>query len=194
MREKIQEVFIKAQSPVVLCSFGKDSLVLLKTILDMGYNPDILWLRDHLNPFAEKIIREWGLTVKSYAPAVRYRVENTVVSEYAVGDARLPLLQDISEHGKPVGMVTTPQFNYPWDYTLFGYRKTDSHSLVGKTFELEFEIGSTNMVAPMYDLTDADVFNLIDEMNIPYEPFCDDVLPNDLLSMPHGIFKQRFDF
>ncbi len=194
MREKLQEVLSKAKNPCVLVSFGKDSLVLLKTILDMGYNPDILWFRDHLNPFAERIIREWDLTVKGYAPAVRYQVDGTVISEYAVGGARLPLLQDVSDDGKPVGMVTTPQFTYPWDYTLFGYRKTDSHPLITRTFEPEFPLGSTEMVAPMYDLTDTDVFNQIDELNIPYEPFCDDALPNNLPSVPREVFKQRFDF
>jgi 3'-phosphoadenosine 5'-phosphosulfate sulfotransferase (PAPS reductase)/FAD synthetase len=194
MREKIQEILSKAKNPCVLVSFGKDSLVLLKTILDMGYSPDILWFRDHLNPFAEKIIREWDLTVKGYAPAVRYRVEDTVISEYAIGNARLPMLQDISEHGRPIGMVTTPQFSYPWDYTLFGYRKTDSHPLIGRNLESEITLGPTELIAPMYDLTDADVFNLIDELNIPYEPFCDDVLPCDLPRMPRETFKQRFDF
>ncbi len=194
MKEKIQKILSKAKNPCVLVSFGKDSLVLLKTILDMGYSPDILWFRDHLNPFAERIIREWDLTVKGYAPAVRYQVENTVVSEYAVGNARLPLLQDISENGKPVGMVTTPQFAYSWDYTLFGYRKTDTHPLIGRGLEPEITLGPTELIAPMYDLADADVFSLIDELNIPHEPFCDDVLPNNLPTVPREVFKQRFDF
>ncbi len=194
MKEKIQEVLSQAKNPCVLVSFGKDSLVLLRTILDMGYQPDILWFRDHLNPFAEKIIREWDLAVKGYAPSLRYRVENTVISEYAIGDKRIPVLQDISADGKPVGMSTMPQFAYPWDKTLWGYKATDHHDVVEKVFEPEIEYGSTDLIAPMYDMTDADVFNLIDEMNIPYEPFCDDALPNNLPIMPRGIFRERFGF
>lgn len=192
MKEVIEQVFAKAKNPALLCSFGKDSLVLLKTVLDMGHKPTILWFRDHLNLFAEKIIREWDLTILSYAPTVRYQVDSTVVSEYAVGGARLPLLQDISEHGKPVGCSTTPQFNYPFDYSLFGYRKTDCHPLVSTTFESEFELGPTKMVAPLYDLSDEDVFNLIDELKIPYEKICDDALPNDLPVVPRETFQQRF--
>jgi len=178
----------------LLCSFGKDSLVLLRTVLDMGHKPTIIWFRDHLNPFAAKIIREWDLEVVGYAPSARYQVENTLVSEYAIGNARLPLLQDISEQGQPVNKVTTPRFDYGWDTTLFGYRKSDSHPLVPVTFEPEFQLGPTKMIAPLYDLSDREIFRLTNEMGIPRETICDDVLPSEFPVISTQFFQERFGF
>jgi len=189
----VRDILLKAKNPVLLCSFGKESLVLLKMIMDIRPIP-ILHFYDELDPFVEKIIREWELDVMSYAPAIRYRVKDTVVSEYAIGNARLPMLRDVSENGKPVGYVTTPQFHYDFDYTFFGYRKTDSHPLVKKVFEREFQLGPTRMVAPLYDLSDRDVFNLIDEYSIPYQPYCDDVKPGNLPALPVETFQERFGF
>lgn len=192
MREKIQQVLDSAKNPVLLCSFGKDSLVLLKLVRDIKPEIPILWFRDHLDPFAARIIREWDLSVWGYAPTIRYQVDNTVVSEYAIGDARLPLLQDVSENGKSVGTMTTPQFSYSWSETLWGYKKSDSHPLVGRTLDADFQLGPTRMIAPLYDLSDEEVFALIDELTIPYQPICDDVLPSDLPNVPRGTFQARF--
>lgn len=185
------EKLLAAKNPVVLCSFGKESLVLLKMVMEIMPDITILSFFNHLNPFAEKIIREWDLTVASYAPAVRYQVEDTVVSEYAIGDARLPLLQDISEHGEPIGMVTTPQFEYNFDLTLFGYRKADHHPLVGRTLEKEFQLGPTTMYAPLYDWSETEVFAALE--GVPYEPFCDDVLKPNLPVVAKEDFQARFN-
>lgn len=182
----------EAENPTLLCSFGMDSLVLLRAVLDTRPDTTILHFYDHLNPFANKIICDWDLTVASYAPACRYRVEDTVISEYAIGNARLPLLQDISKNGKPVGVVTTPQFNYDFDLTLFGYRKSDTHRLVNTVFPQSFQLGPTQMYAPLYEYSDDDVREAINELSIPYEAYCDDALGEGLPVVTREVFQQRF--
>ncbi len=179
-----------AKNPALLCSFGKESLVLLDEVMKVRPETTIIWFYDHMNPFAEKIIRERDLTVVSYAPACRYQVEDAVVSEYSIGDASLPLLQDISERGKPVGHVTTPYFKYDYDLTLFGYRKTDSHPLIDRTFEREFQLGPTTMYAPLYDWAEEKVYAALDG----YEAYCDDVKPGDLPRVSREQFQARFGF
>lgn len=182
-----------AKNPALLCSFGSDSMVLLRHVMNERPDTAIVHFYDHLNPFANRIICDWNLSVASYAPACRYRVEGTVVSEYAIGDARLPLLQDISDKGKPVGIVTTPRFDYGWDITLFGYRASDTHPLVNTVFPREFQLGRTTMVAPLYNWSDADVFGAINELDIDYVDYCDDASGVGLPAVSREVFQQRFN-
>lgn len=192
MRDIDLKPLTEAENPAVLCSFGMDSLVLLRAVLDTRPDTTIIHFYDHLTPFVNKIICDWDLSVASYAPACRYRVEDTVVSEYAIGDARLPLLQDISVDGRPSGTVTTPRFNYDFDLTLFGYRKTDTHPLVETVFPQSFQLGPTTMYAPLYEYSDDDVHEAINELGISYETHCDDALGEGLPYVSREVFQQRF--
>lgn len=181
---------LEAKHPALLCSFGKDSIALLKTVLAIRPETQILYFYDRPDPFAAKIIKEWNLEVGSYAPTIRYRVEDTVISEYAIGNARLPLLQDISESGKPVGTTITPQFAFEYDITIWGYKRSDRHPLVQKELEADFQLGPTRMIAPLYEWSDADVMESIKD--IDYQPINEDVLPCELPSLPKDVFQARF--
>lgn len=115
-----------------------------------------------------------------------------MVSEYSIGSARLPVIQDIGEEGHELTAALTPYFNYGFDATFFGYKVADKHELVSTVFEPEFELGPTRMVAPLYHFTDDEVLQMIEDFQIPYEPFSDDVIDSDLPVVPLPTFRQRF--
>src|SRR5689334_11212119 len=96
----VEEALTGSQAPAVLSSFGKDSLLLLW--LARQHHPDIpvIWFRtgqDERHP--RRIIRDWGLTAFSWAPAAMYVLEDgerrTLVHEYGFGPHRLPVLTDL---------------------------------------------------------------------------------------------------
>jgi 3'-phosphoadenosine 5'-phosphosulfate sulfotransferase (PAPS reductase)/FAD synthetase len=77
----IRDAFAGGSRPAVLCSFGKDSMVLLHLVREVGHHeklsthgyplPVIYW-RDpwfpHKHEFAEKIARSWALEVHNFLP------------------------------------------------------------------------------------------------------------------------------
>lgn len=189
----IKEMFGKARNPALWLSFGKDSLLLLHLVRELGYHPTLIWYRDWIPPQAARVIKEWDLTVFSYAPACRYKVGESVVSEYSVGPARFPVIADVSADGHSVGQMVTPYFHYDYDYTLFGYKAADTHPLITTTFAREIQLGPTRVIAPLYDMTDDDVLDAIATRAIPYEPYNDDVLDCDLPVVALPDFRQRFN-
>src|ERR1039458_10789398 len=61
--------------PIVMCSFGKDSIALSHLVRSMGHNKiPILFHRDpwfaEKYEFADKLIRDWQLTVFDYPPLI----------------------------------------------------------------------------------------------------------------------------
>ena len=181
-----------SKNPVALISLGKDSLLLLYLLRELGASIPLIWFRDKAPQETFRVIKEWGLTLYSYPPAVRYKVENSVVSEYSIGDARLPVIRDISDEGQQVGTNTLAYFHYSFDTTFYGYKASDEISLVSRTFEPEFQLGPTRMVAPLYHFTDDEVLQMIEDFAIPYEPFNDDALDCSLPIVPIETFRQRF--
>lgn len=176
----IEETLATAQRPIVLCSFAKDSLLLTWMVRQVDPDVPVLWFRDKLNPFAERVIKQWDLQVFGYAPADRYLIPSNddllLVNEFAVGVARLPVLRDVVA-GDSCDLERLPQkrtmsFVYPWDVTLFGFKAVDAreHFVTRNTvLPQAFNLGHTRMVAPLYAWTDADVVAALDEFAIPYE-------------------------
>jgi hypothetical protein len=191
-RNAIRAKLEAAQNPALFLSFGKDSLVLLHLVREAGGDPRLFWFGNKLPSHAHRIINDWNLTVFSYAPAVRYRVEDTLISEYSVGDGRFPVARDISVDGEKVPATTTPFFAYDADVTFWGYKVSDRHPLVTATLEPEIQLGPTRMVAPLYHFTDEEVLRMIEEFEIPYEPFSDDVMDIDVPEVPLQVFRERF--
>jgi 3'-phosphoadenosine 5'-phosphosulfate sulfotransferase (PAPS reductase)/FAD synthetase len=181
----IEESLATAKSPVVLSSFQKDSLLLTWLVRQVKDVP-ILWFRDKRNKFAEKIIQEWNLTVFGYAPADRYLIPDqdgmTLVDEYSVGSSRLPVLRDVVKDSQcdleHLSDHRTPLFNYPFDLTFWGFKKSDvkDHYVTNHTvFPQEFNLGHTRVLAPLMDWNDEDVMKAIKELDIPFEAQDDSV-------------------
>jgi len=181
--EYIRKSLAQAKNPSILVSFGKDSLVLLTLARQVLPNIPIFYFGDKLSKFAESIIIENDLQVYSYAPADRYLVPNgdgySLIDEYSFGQTRVPLISDLKPSEKceleKLSTVRTPLFNWNSDLTLWGYRAEDSHPLMKATFPQRVEVGATMMDAPLYNWSEQDIFNAIEELRIPYEPEVNEV-------------------
>lgn len=172
----LTEQLSNATSPAILVSFGKDSLLLLHLARKVRPDTTIYYFNDDLSPFAQRVIIENNLTVLRYAPADRYIVPNgdgiALVDEYAINDTLLPVISpivtgDSCKHSLPTRRTSTFRFNH--DLALWGYKQSDHMEAVGTTFEKENMVGEVRFIAPLYGLTDADVYNALDELKIPYQ-------------------------
>jgi 3'-phosphoadenosine 5'-phosphosulfate sulfotransferase (PAPS reductase)/FAD synthetase len=210
----IEEALATAKSPVVLSSFGKDSLLLLYFVRLVDPNVPVLYFRDKLNPFAERVIKEWDLQVFGYAPADRYLIPDKddliLVDEFCVGANRLPVLRDVVQGEKceleNLPTKRTPSFSYPWDVTFLGFKASDAqeHFVTQNTvLPIEFNLGHTKVISPLFDWDDEDVLLALEEFDIPYEKQDDSlrVCQQCLNSLEDwdraaslSIFQKRFGF
>lgn len=177
-RKTIRDALATAQSPAVLCSFGKDSLLVLALVRELRTDVPVLWFRDGTanEAFARRIIHEWNLTAFSPAPADVYLVaEHTMVHEYDLDGARAPLVIDLvpgEECALRKFTRRTADLLLPFDVLLTGYKDTDTHWLKGPTalWEEGVMAGRMRVVAPIRHMTDEQVRSALVEMNVPYEP------------------------
>lgn len=175
----------EAQSPAILFSGGKDSLLLLDIVRKIRPVTIIHFYNRRLHPQVERIVKLWDLEVLSWLPALQYFIpwedDPALVSEYSFGNARLPVVTSITqsktecEVERP-SFQQTPFFDYPFDKTFWGYRACDErHPIMGQPFPITFELGPTTMLAPLYHWSDEDVLREISERGLPYEPFSDEL-------------------
>jgi 3'-phosphoadenosine 5'-phosphosulfate sulfotransferase (PAPS reductase)/FAD synthetase len=192
LRSHIKELIKRATKPAVMCSFGKDSLLLLCLAREFKPDIDVLWFPDGMNReqkrYAEKIIKDWDLTAHStvyaYAPVSRYFLPNeeglTLVDEYLFGEQRMPLLTDIAEGSNCAANISrekTECFVSPWDVILHGYKETDWHFISNGYFPAGgFQLGDSKLYMPLRHWTDGQVLQAIKDLGIDYEQI-DDSLP-----------------
>lgn len=183
-RHKIQQVLTGAQLPAVLWSGGKDSMLLLALVREIIPEPTVLWFRDGTpDHFAKRIIREWGLTAYSWAPADTYLLTNgidrTLVNEYSFGSDRLPVLTDLGEGTACSRKITprTPQLFLPFDVILWGAKDSDTHWVKGSAPFKEdgFMLDNAHVHAPIRHMTDEQVRANLVELRIPYEAVADEL-------------------
>jgi len=197
LKDKIQETldFViqllgNYQKPTLMCSFGKDSMVLLHLLRSCGILVPIVFYTDPSFPrkygFARRMIEEWDLEVHEYPPestALQYKGELIeVVSMYSVGSGvTIALPKNVIEYdgkGKlicgrndfllqPKAVVT-----YPWDVVLIGHKSADVDPFFGQvklhTRVLTREKGPA-YAYPLIDWTDEDVWEYTRINGVPMQ-------------------------
>lgn len=176
---------LRSESPAILWSGGKDSVLLLDLARKVRPDIAIIHFHDRLHSQVERVINKWKLEVLSWMPASRYLIpwnsDLALVSEYSFGDSRLPVIRDVVLSDgecavEKLSEIRTGHFDYPWTDTFWGYRESDErHPVMGKAFPREFDLGPTRMIAPLYSWSDEDVLGAIEYRGIPYQPFSDEV-------------------
>jgi hypothetical protein len=175
----MREALERARSPILSCSFGKDSMLLLH--LARQIRPEIpvlifnaLWDKGH-KKWVEKVITDLNLVAFFCRPNVLQYQNGSVLSFYPFGSHQIPLITDVLP-GEACGLDLgnkvlsgAPLAVYPWDLTLVGSRKTDSHRLV-PDLEIPPSTETHRIAAPLWELSDADVWALIDELGVGTDP------------------------
>lgn len=168
-REIIANALGGVRFPIVLWSGGKDSQLVLKLVNDVVETP-ALWFRSvdpKRNRFAEQFIANSGITAYSWGPSNRYVLPNgeglSLAEEFSFGRRTLPVISDIVPGERCV--VNLPKqrvayVNYDFDVTFAGTKRSDVHPLAK---------APEGFIFPLWEMSDAEVWEAIREMEIPIE-------------------------
>lgn len=187
-QQVIGHVFGAYRKPVFMCSFGKDSMVLLHLL--QGRQIPVLFHRDPWWPekyaFADRIIAKYQLEVHDYAPSAMTLWEGKEImaftSHYQVGyhpEAILQVPKNIVEPEvggrflcglKDVLKRPTGAFNYPWDCAIVGHKSSDQDQIAGKiplNCDIKQGAGITpDLAFPLRNWTDKDIWDYIEEQGV----------------------------
>lgn len=188
--KRVIYLFSGYKRPVVMASFGKDSMVLLALIRGMGLKFDVLFHREPFYPvkyqFANGVIEEWGLSVYDYPPVATALIGRNglmeVMNYYDFGTATSALPTGIIDPDyendeetflcgrddllkKPLG-----RFNYPWDAVFLGHKSSDVDPLRGP-MPLALDVKQTpncpDALFPLREWTDEDVWAYTEAEHLP---------------------------
>lgn len=207
MQQSVNSALAQAANPALLCSFGKDSLLLLQLALDSGFTGPVYYLGEYLPKHAEQVVVNRSLTVYSWPATNRYVVPNgdglAQVDEYLLGETLLPLVSPVVKgddctHGQ-WSRFTRP-FHWQHDVTLTGYKRGETCTAVGRDFPAEVNIGITRLVSPLFEFSDSDVVAALgheppDDNAVEYCAECLRFI-NDNLNRNAALanFRRRFNF
>lgn len=205
----IESILRQAVNPAIWCSFGKDSLLLLRLALAAGFNGPCYYFGDELSDLAQRTIIDNDLTVYSWPATNRYAVPSgqkwVQVDEYLIGDRLVPFISSIVEGDHCNHMQFTQRyarpFHYPHDVTLTGYKCGETNEAVGATFPQELDIGVTRLAHPLYDWTDEQVIEALgftspDENAVEYCEECLTFIESSNWDRDAALarFRSRFNF
>lgn len=172
VKESIGNILATARSAAILCSWGRDSSLLLHYARQVKPDIVIYYFGDNLPSLAAELVMREDVTVCSFAPRRSYVSRETLIDEYSFNGVSVPMLSAVTTGGKcGHGHLksTASDVYFPHDVILWGYRQTDSHPLLpGLKFDREIQLGHTKFVAPLYDLTTDQVLNTLDALNLDY--------------------------
>lgn len=181
---------VTAEQPVVCCSFGKDSLVLLDLVYRIRRCP-ILFFPQHARQFPEKYVfakafmEAYQLPVFSLPPRLVTHVQDgdyfDIFTQFG-GDTTGPLTmplgcrpwtgpdQEFVCAAEMLLQPPTPSVNYPWDLTFTGTKACDPIPLATsiESFQPVIASGTTRIVLPLADWTDDDIWGYIKAREMPY--------------------------
>jgi hypothetical protein len=177
----------RAERPAIMCSFGKDSMVVLHLVRSLGYRLPVIFHREPFLPrkytFARKVIALWNLTVYDFPPlatAVQEKDGAMEIMNYypagarpcalptglcapAPGERPLCALHDF--YLKPTGT-----FNYPWDVVFHGHKSSDVDPIQGPVplaADFARNLGTASVAFPLRHFTDEDVWAYHEQHGLP---------------------------
>lgn len=190
-RHWLQHMAENYKAPAILLSFGKDSVVMLHISRQMGYRWPCISYQDPWWPerysYAQALSAAWKLEVHLPIPQELALYEQDgmlqTVANYGLGTESMNLPRDViryDEHKKlgneiclrddfftrPVG-----KSSFPWDVIAHGQKGSDTNPIFGKAgvtvYKKMLKKGAPDAVYPLKDWTDDDVWDYIQEHQLP---------------------------
>lgn len=176
------------KKPIVMSSFGKDSMVLLHLVEQCGPQLPVLFHREPFFPkkyqFADLIIQQRDYNVYDYPPTgVSISKKGKVmeiINWYSVGRKFTYLPTGIKEPkpGEPFlcgyedlyKKPTVPSHSFPWDLVFVGHKSSDVDVLLGEVpllVDLKKNENGPDYVYPLRHFTDQDIWDYHTLHNIP---------------------------
>ncbi|HWT01210.1 MAG TPA: hypothetical protein VN256_13255 [Pyrinomonadaceae bacterium] len=178
-RQVIREALEAAESPAVLSSFGKDSMLLLTLAREVRPDIPVIWFRPENQKFAKRMILEMDLEAWSWEPSDVYVLPNenglSLIREQSFGTQNFPVLLDVEHGDKCVGDVfpeRTPVLFPHFDVLLIGYKESDYHWTLGGSGFCPgdgWQLGKAKVYAPLRSYTDEQVWAATKELNVPVD-------------------------
>jgi hypothetical protein len=190
--ELLRKLLNLYKNPVVMSSFGKDSMVMLDLVKRMGRKLPILFHHEPFFPkkleFANSVILREGYTVYDYAPSetsiVKAHGVMEIVNWYSVGKKFTYLPTGVKEPlpGEPYlcGLrdlyhkPTSSNFTFPWDLVLVGHKSSDVDPIqldVLLKVDLKKNEGGPDYGFPLRHFTDEDVYQYHMEFKLPWNRY-----------------------
>lgn len=177
------------QRPAVLCSFGKDSMVLLNLVREAGYNWPVVFFREPFMAqkydFAHQVAKDWGLEVHDYPARFRSVLARNggveVIGHYPFGRGEILLPTGLYEPTEGFGAEwlcakddvlarATGDFKVPWDCMVVGHKSSDHDPLQGDLkLHLDYKQtpGCPTLAFVIRNWTDADVWEYTETHGVP---------------------------
>ena len=174
-------------NPVCLCSFGKDSLVMLHLILRIKKVPVIYWREPFFQSKFEhpqKIAQEWDLEIYDYPPAFTDYLQLDdyfdVYNFYYAGGNYINLFTGTRNY-KPEDkkflcaikdLLLRPKcsgYDFKWDSIFHGHKQSDPLYIGGKIELPKVKMfGKGIMALPIKDWSDEEIWQYIERYFLPY--------------------------
>lgn len=183
----IQLILEDAQRPVVMCSFGKDSMLVLGLVQRFCPKVEVINLRQtnlgqsHKYRFQNKVIEDLKLNIyHDFAPnAVTLSESETafdLVNHYQAGGQSLMMPCGVKDDGKGVcakDRILGRPFGvsgWPWDYAFHGHKNDDRDSLYshvkGLSCDVQQKHQACSFVFPIRHFTDQEVFQALEHIGM----------------------------
>lgn len=182
----IETLLGEFDKPAVLCSFGKDSMVLLHLVHKIDKSIPIIFWRDPFmqskNKFAYKIIQSMNLEVYDYPPSgadfcYNNGEMNIIYRQDTGGGLGIFWLRGLIDSDKSLCLfkdfMQRPLVNfykYRWNLTFSGHKASDIDPMLGgmRLEDMVRPIGRTVLFYPLKNWSDEDIWDYIHKYKVPY--------------------------
>lgn len=183
----IEECFAASRNPVCLCSFGKDSLVMLHMVMQVKKVPVIYWREPFYQSkfrHVQEVAEAWDLDIYDYPPTYTdylcleeyfdvynfYDMGNrtymnlfTGTCNYKDGEKYLCAVNDLIKRPK------VPAYEFKWDCIFHGHKQSDPLYIADRIELPRVKIfGNGLLTLPIRDWTDDDIWEYIHHYDLPY--------------------------